>query len=195
MKLLVGLGNPGAAYENTRHNFGFMVIDHLATDQGVRFKNDAAFRGLVAVYAHPVHEKVFLLKPQTFMNLSGESVAACSRFYKISPENVLVIHDEIDLPFGRVRFAARGSPAGHNGLKSIIQHLGTQDFHRLKMGVGRPTDPHYPVADWVLRDFPPADHVPLRQVIERTGEMLGAYLDDGLEKAMNQWNGWALVAS
>lgn len=190
MKLIVGLGNPGARYQFTRHNFGFNIIDEFAKTQGVHFRDAARFKSLVSDFSHPAAEKVVLLKPQTFMNLSGEAVVACAGFYKILPQDILVLHDDLDLPLGRVRFASGGSPAGHNGIKSLIQHLATSDFARLKLGIGRPLNVHIPVVDWVLTDFSPPEELTFKNVLLEMPKALDDFLSSGLEKTMNQWNGW-----
>ena len=146
--LIVGLGNPGEKYENTRHNVGFQVIDELAERQGrpvqrLKFK---ALTGLLTIGG----EKALVMKPVTYMNLSGEAVRPAADFYKLPPERILVISDDVALAAGRLRIRAKGSAGGHNGLKSIIQHLGTDQFPRIRVGVGEKPHPDYDLADWVL---------------------------------------------
>ena len=141
MKLIVGLGNPGKEYENTRHNCGFMAIDYLAQDLGVTI-NQAKFKGLYAKIKVE-GEDVILLKPQTYMNLSGESVSEVMKFFKIDKEDVLVIYDDLDLPVGKIRIRANGSAGGHNGIKSLIAHLNGQDFKRIRIGIDQSL-PLYP---------------------------------------------------
>lgn len=150
MKLLVGLGNPGPRYEGTRHNVGFHVVDEVMRDVGGRFdrKKFSAEVGEIAVGG----ERVLVMKPQTFMNLSGESVGAACRFHKIAPRDVIVVHDELDLDPGTVRIKVGGGHGGHNGLKSLVSHLGSPDFIRIRVGIGRPTDGRDVVA-WVLGGF------------------------------------------
>jgi PTH1 family peptidyl-tRNA hydrolase len=150
IRLIIGLGNPGRDYENTRHNAGFHWVDQLADQQNLTFKSEAKFHGLTARGVLHDHE-VFLLKPQTFMNLSGRAVGALAQFYKILPAEMLVVHDELDLPPGISRLKMGGGHGGHNGLKDIIAHLGTRDFWRLRLGIGHPGD-RAEVANFVLKD-------------------------------------------
>ncbi|HMT01488.1 MAG TPA: aminoacyl-tRNA hydrolase [Candidatus Absconditabacterales bacterium] len=153
MKLIVGLGNPGKQYEKTRHNAGFLLVDQWVDQQN--FKLFSGSKTYKAERTEGVFrdQKVIVLKPQTYMNLSGESVSVVAHFFKIAPADILVIHDEIDFDFARNELKFGGSHAGHNGLKSIIAHLGTKDFWRLRIGVGRPENAHYSVADYVLSAF------------------------------------------
>ena len=146
--LLVGLGNPGAQYSATRHNAGFMALDHAAQRYGVR-TDRARFRSLSGE-GRIAGERVLFLKPQTFMNLSGEAVGEAAKFYKIPPERVIVLSDDISLDVGRLRLRRKGSAGGHNGLKSIAEHLGSEDFPRIKIGVGQKPHPDYDLAAWVL---------------------------------------------
>lgn len=150
MKLIVGLGNPGREYDNTRHNSGFMTIDALAKELNVTFKFDKKFNGEIAEYGLG-DNKVVLLKPFTYMNASGQSVAKVMKFYKINSEDIIVINDDLDMAVGKIRFRAKGSSGGHNGLKSIVACIGTQEFKRLKVGIGR--DKFIPVVDYVLGKF------------------------------------------
>ncbi|MBR1566711.1 MAG: aminoacyl-tRNA hydrolase, partial [Oscillospiraceae bacterium] len=149
--LLVFLGNPGPKYECTRHNAGFTAADALAKKLGVSV-NRARFKALTAS-AEINGEKVLLMKPQTYMNLSGEAVGEAARFYKIPPERVIVVSDEVSLPLGKLRVRMKGSAGGHNGLKSIIASLGSDNFPRVRIGVGAPPHPDYDMADWVLSVF------------------------------------------
>ena len=153
--LIVGLGNPGKEYERTRHNAGFRAIDLLAGKLGCKIDR-LKFQGL---YCQSTYggKQLYLLKPQTYMNLSGEAVKLAGAFYKIPPERVIVIYDDIAIPLGKVRVRANGSAGGHNGIKSIIAHLGSDKFPRVKVGVGSPTNPEYDLADWVLSNFTPAE--------------------------------------
>ncbi len=145
-RLIVGLGNPGAEYEDTRHNAGFWLCERLAAKLGVALKRESRFHGI----AGRTHEQTWLLMPQTFMNCSGQAVAALARFYRIPPADMLVLHDELDLPPGALRLKFGGGLGGHNGLKDIAAHLGTQDFWRLRIGVGHPGDRNQ-VVDYVLK--------------------------------------------
>lgn len=150
IRLIVGLGNPGREYETTRHNVGFRWADELARQQNLSFKSEAKFHGLMA--RGQLHgNEVLLLKPQTFMNVSGRSVGALVQFYKIAPAEMLVVHDELDLPPGVARLKLGGGHGGHNGLKDIIAHLGTRDFWRLRLGIGHPGE-RAEVASYVLND-------------------------------------------
>ena len=151
MKLIVGLGNPGAKYEATRHNAGFWWLDRIASQQRATFKRESRFQGAVAKISGG--GDLWLLKPETFMNLSGQAVAAVANYYKIAPREILVAHDELDLPAGGAKLKFGGGLSGHNGLKSITQSLGTQDFWRLRIGIGHPRDtaaPEREVVDYVL---------------------------------------------
>jgi PTH1 family peptidyl-tRNA hydrolase len=188
MKLIVGLGNPGPQYVFTRHNLGFMVLDILARRFKLSFDESKKFSGQLAVLPHAEHEKVFFLKPQTFMNLSGQSVSACTNFYKIPPEDILVIHDDLDLAFAKSRFARGGRSAGHNGVESIIEQLGTVDFPRLKLGIGKPPFPDQEASDFVLQDFSKDELIVVRDLIERMADAVQTYLDEGLQKAMEEYN-------
>jgi peptidyl-tRNA hydrolase, PTH1 family len=150
IRLIVGLGNPGREYETTRHNVGFRWVDELARVQKLDFRNDAKFHGLTARGQLHGHE-VLLLKPLTFMNVSGRAVVALALFYKILPNEILVVHDELDLPPGLARLKIGGGHGGHNGLKDIIAHLGSKDFWRLRIGIGHPGERNE-VSDYVLND-------------------------------------------
>jgi PTH1 family peptidyl-tRNA hydrolase len=163
IRLIVGLGNPGREYESTRHNIGFWWVDELARLQQLNFRSESKFHGLTARGQLHGHE-VFLLKPQTFMNVSGRSVAALAQFYKIAPAEMLVVHDELDLPPGVARLKIGGGHGGHNGLKDIIAHLDSRDFWRLRIGIGHPGD-RAEVANYVLDD-------PRREERELIGEAM-----------------------
>jgi PTH1 family peptidyl-tRNA hydrolase len=184
--LLVFLGNPGLKYEGTRHNAGFMTGDALAKSLGVSI-NRARFRALTAL-CEIGGEKVLLMKPQTYMNLSGEAVGEAARFYKIPPEHVLVVSDEISLPLGKLRVRPKGSAGGHNGLKSIIASLGSDAFQRIRIGVGAPPHPDYDMADWVLSVFRNQDLEDMQSASQRAAEAVITYISDGPERAMNKFN-------
>ena len=185
--LIVGLGNPGREYEKTRHNVGYRAADLLAKDAGVSIDR-AKFRGLTrtAALAGP---KVLLLKPQTFMNASGEAVHLAAMFYRVPISRILVISDDISLPVGKVRVRAEGSAGGHNGLKSIISHLGSQDFPRVKIGVGAKPHPDYDLADWVLSDFSAQEEKALAPALEHAAEAVLALMQSGPAAAANKFNG------
>lgn len=185
MKLLVGLGNPGPQYRDTRHNAGFMVADALAARWGVDQwrEQHRALTASVRVGA----EAVLLAKPMTFMNLSGEAVSGLARFYRVEPADVLVIVDEVALPLGRLRARPEGSAGGHNGLKSVIQHLGTTAFARLRVGVGR-GDARRDLADHVLGRFEPSERAEVEAAVLRAAEAAETFVSDGIGRVMNAFN-------
>ena len=183
--LVVGLGNPGPEYARTRHNIGFMVTDRLAEAWSAAWRSK--FSGRVAE-ARDGDLRLALLQPQTYMNVSGKSVSAAMRFYKLGPDALVVVHDEIDLELGDVRAKWAGGLAGHNGLRSLRESLGTADFARVRIGVGRPErGDRLPVADWVLRPFPP--EVDVDALVARGAECTLAVLREGIDTAMRRWNG------
>lgn len=185
-RLVVLLGNPGSKYDGTRHNIGFMTADALEKKTGVRI-NRAKFRALTAK-CQLGGESVLLMKPQTYMNLSGEAVAEAARFYKLPPEKVLVVCDDVSLPCGKLRFRVKGSAGGHNGLKSIISCLGSDAFPRLKIGVGSPPHPEYDMADWVLGTFRGADAEVASKAVSEAADAIECFIKDGAERAMNKYN-------
>ena len=182
IKLVVALGNPGAEYELTRHNIGWLIIDSFELIDGNIWKSK--FKGIFTD-ALVSSEKVYFLKPQTYMNLSGESVQAMCKFFKIKSEEILVLHDELDIPFGQIQFKKAGGLAGHNGLKSMAQHLGKQDFFRMRIGIGRPV--HGSVSSWVLGRFPDSQDIELGIVMKNAAEALGDFLKNGMKSA-NKYN-------
>ena len=185
MYIIAGLGNPGKQYDRTRHNVGFEVIDLLADRMGISV-TEKKFKGLYGK-GMLAGEKVVLLKPQTYMNLSGESLREAADFYKVEPENIIVIHDDIDLEPGQLRLRAKGSAGGHNGLKNIIAHLGTQEFLRIKVGVGakpRGMD----LADYVLGRFSSGEQAMMEEAYRDAGDAVELLLSEGMEKAMNRYN-------
>ena len=184
--LIVGLGNPGGKYEGTRHNVGFMVVDELAS-RGRISVTRAKYHALTAT-AEVGGQGVLVMKPTTYMNLSGEAAGEAARFYKLTPDRVLVISDDVDLPLGRLRIRTAGSAGGHNGLKSIIQHLGSDQFPRLKVGVGGKPHPDYDMADWVLSKVQGEDKKVLDESIQRAADAVECLLRDGPQKAMNRFN-------
>lgn len=152
MKLVVGLGNPGDKYRNNRHNIGFILLDRFANDNQLEWKFEKKFEAEIARLKTP-DKDLLLVKPQTFMNNSGEAVRKILDFYNIPPKDVLVVHDEIDLPAGTTKMGRGMGSAGHKGVQSLIDHLGANDFERLRVGVGRPENPNIDIEDWVLMDF------------------------------------------
>ncbi len=184
--LVVGLGNPGGQYENTRHNAGFLTADELAR-RGRFAIQRLKFKALTAA-VEISGQGVLMMKPTTFMNLSGEAVGEAARFYKIPPDHVLVISDDVSLPLGKLRIRTGGSAGGHNGLKSIIQHLGADQFPRVKVGVGEKPHPDYDMADWVLGKFQGEDKKVMDEAVKRAADAVECYLRDGPQKAMNRFN-------
>lgn len=182
--LIAGLGNPGPRYAATRHNIGFMVVDYLARhlppgEQRRRFDSQL-------LEIRIPEGRLILLKPETFMNLSGNAVAPAARWYRVPPERILIIYDELDLPFGQIRLRPGGSSAGHNGLTSVINRMGTDRIPRLRVGIGRPA--HGNSASYVLSRFRPEEERVLPKVIELAGEAALAWQRDGIERAMNMYN-------
>ena len=185
MYIIVGLGNPTREYQATRHNIGFDVITRISDDYNIPldFKKHKAVCGRGYIEG----EKVVLAKPQTFMNLSGESVRELVDFYKVSPQEVVVIYDDISLDVGQLRLRAKGSAGGHNGIKSIINHLGTQEFPRIKVGVGdKPAG--WDLADYVLSRFKDEEQPIIREAIKKSSEAVKSIIKDGMEPAMNIYN-------
>ena len=189
--LLAGLGNPGRQYRDTRHNIGFLVIDRLSERLIGSDKSRATprvqMRALIYDFRHE-GRRVILAKPQTYMNDSGIAVAALARFYKIPLENMVVAHDDVDLPFGTLRLRPGGGSAGQKGIASIIERLGTQDFPRLRMGIGRPPASRLAAA-YVLEEFSRSEENELPIILDRAAEAALTFVLEGLNKAMNQFNG------
>jgi PTH1 family peptidyl-tRNA hydrolase len=182
--LVAGLGNPGREYDRTRHNAGWLVLDELARRHGGSWRSK--FSGSLSE-VRVGDARVALLKPETYMNESGQSLGAAARFFKVEPEQVLVVHDDVDLETGRLQARAGGGLAGHNGLRSLAQHLGSQDFLRLRIGVGRPGrgDPRS-VADWVLSPFAPEDDA--EALVSRSADAAETIVGEGLEAAQQRFN-------
>ena len=185
--LIVGLGNPGREYEKTRHNCGFRAIDLLAEQLGTKI-DKLKFQGL---YAQVNYEgkKLFLLKPQTYMNLSGRSVLQLSAYFNIPPQRIIVMFDDISLEPGRLRIRPDGSAGGHNGIKSIIQEVGSQEFPRIKIGVGAKPNPHYDLADWVLSTFTANEEKALAVSLDNAAKAALAIINRGVPEAANRFNG------
>lgn len=185
--LLVGLGNPGREYEKTRHNCGFRALDLLAQKLSCPVDR-LKFQGLYGQTAYN-GKKLFLLKPQTYMNLSGRSVVQLSAYFHIPPQQIIVLFDDISLPPGRLRLRADGSAGGHNGIKSIIQELGSQAFPRVKIGVGSKPNPDFDLADWVLSTFSASEEKALAVSLENAAQAALAIVDEGVPQAANRFNG------
>ncbi|SFH81477.1 aminoacyl-tRNA hydrolase [Pisciglobus halotolerans] len=175
MKMIVGLGNPGAKYRDTKHNIGFITLDEMAYQHGAAF-NKTKFESVYAE-ARINREKVLLVKPQTFMNDSGRAVRPLMDYYDIALEDLLVIYDDLDLPVGKIRLRQKGSAGGHNGIKSMIQHIGTQDFNRIRIGIDRPM-PGQTVVQHVLSSFPKDQHAPILEAV-KTGASAADYWLEG----------------
>ena len=184
--LVVCLGNPGKQYENTRHNIGFMTADELERREGVKV-NKLKYRALTGEMKIG-GERVLVMKPQTYMNLSGEAVKLAGAFYKIPPERVIVISDDVSLPLGKLRIRANGSAGGHNGLKNIIQHLGTDAFPRIKVGVGAPNHPEHEMVDWVIGNFTPAEKKVVAEAVGRAADAIACLIEKGVSEAQNKFN-------
>ena len=185
--LVVGLGNPGSKYWNTRHNVGFAALDALAEQLHAKVDR-VKFQGLTG-QAELEGRKLILLKPTTYMNLSGQSVQAAARFYKIPPERILVMFDDISLEPGRLRVRKNGSAGGHNGVKSIISCIGSQEFPRVKIGVGAKPHPDYDLADWVLSTFPYDQREAMEETYKKAAEAAITVITQGPEAAANRFNG------
>lgn len=183
MKLLVGLGNYEDKYLFTRHNAGFMAVDFFVQSQNESFRQEKKLKSLISKFRIN-GEEVVVIKPLTYMNLSGEAVIATMNFYKIDIKDILVIYDDIAIDLGRVRFRNEGSDGGHNGIKSIIKHLGTQQFDRLKIGIG--PQPNIPSEAYVLQNFSQEELKQLKEVLKKP--IIENYLNDGIEKAQNMYN-------
>ena len=185
--IIAGLGNPGREYEGTRHNVGFMCIDSLCEKLGVKC-NKIKFKGTVtdAVIGE---SRCLILKPQTFMNLSGQSITEAMKFYKIPPERVIVIFDDISLDVGKIRIRKKGSDGGHNGIKNIIYLSGSDQFPRIKIGVGKKPNPEYDLKKWVLGRFPKENAAEIESAVNRAADAAEAIIVKGAEYAMNKFNG------
>ena len=183
---VVGLGNPEKRYTLTRHNSGFLCVDELAERHGFKI-NKLKFKAVCADTVISGH-RVIVMKPQTYMNNSGEAVREAAAFYKIPPEKIIIIFDDISLDVGLLRIKRKGSDGGHNGIKSIISQLGSSDFPRIKLGVGKKPHPDYDLADWVLSEFKKEEAQPLKQAIDSACEAVVLLLDGEIDEAMNRYN-------
>lgn len=184
--MIVGLGNPDKKYEFTRHNAGFLCVDMLAEKHGFTVKK-LKFRSLLGDAVLGGH-RCLILKPQTYMNLSGEAVREAAAFYKIPPERILVLFDDISLDVGKLRIRRKGTDGGHNGIKNIIYHLASDRFPRIKIGVGKKPHPDYDLADWVLSEFKKDEEAPLKAALENACAAVELLLDGEIDKAMNLYN-------
>ncbi|MEC4807260.1 MAG: aminoacyl-tRNA hydrolase [Jaaginema sp. PMC 1079.18] len=187
-QLIVGLGNPEPKYDKTRHNIGFEALDELAQRWQIPWQNQRRFKGLFGEGRNPAGGKIYLLKPLTYMNRSGEAIRAVMDWYKLPPESILVIYDDMDLAVGRLRLRLSGSAGGHNGIKSTISHLGSQDFPRLRIGIGK-SNPEKDTVSHVLGRFAPAEREAIQEILQLTVEAVEMGLKEGLEKAMSLYNG------
>ena len=193
MKLIVGLGNPGTGYANNRHNIGFMCLNRFARAHGIKFDKK---QGLARIGIGEVNgEKVVLARPQTFMNLSGQSVSRLVKKFNVDFNDLLVIHDDLDLPLGKIRIRFGGSPGGHKGISSIINHLGSRDFPRIKVGIGRPATmedageiTETDIISYVLSDFPDEEKKIVTGVMDEVSEAVLCLMNEGLTTAMNKYN-------
>lgn len=185
MKIIVGLGNPGNEYAKTRHNVGFMLIDALADNLNITLWKDK-FNAQIAE-GRIGTEKILLVKPQTYMNNSGEAVGPLMRWYKLEPEDIIVAHDDMDIPAGTVRIRKKGSSGGHNGIKSLIAHLGSENFARIRLGIGRPL-PGWSIVKHVLAPFPAEDRIEVDKAIDYLIPAVKCIITDGLDIAMNKYN-------
>lgn len=188
VKMIVGLGNPGSKYQQTKHNVGFMAVDRLVKDLDISFTEDKAFKALVGS-AFINQEKVYFVKPTTFMNNSGLAVRALLTYYNISTKDLMVIYDDLDMAVGKIRLRQKGSAGGHNGIKSIIAHIGTQEFDRVKIGIGRPSH-GMSVINHVLGKFDTDDMITIIVALDKVDKAINYYLQEkSIEKTMQQFNG------
>lgn len=185
MKLIVGLGNPGKQYEKTRHNIGFQVVERLSERLNIPV-NQGKFKGLYGS-GHVRGEKVVLLKPLTYMNLSGESIRQVVDYFDVDTEDIIVIYDDLDLPVGKIRLRQKGSAGGHNGIRSTIQHLGTQEFNRIRVGINRPQNGQS-VSDYVLSNFSKEEQEMITEVANKCAEACEAALERPFLQVMNEFN-------
>lgn len=189
MKLIVGLGNPGRSYTRHRHNVGFIALNHFARSEGIKFDRKKSLARIGE--GEVVGNKLILARPQTFMNNSGQSVSRLAKKFDIAPDDLIVIHDDLDLPLAKMRISFGSSSGGHKGINSIIQELGAKDFIRVRIGIGRPNKPEISeddIINYVLSDFSPAERRAIDKIIPTAGEAILCLLTDGLTTAMNKFN-------
>lgn len=188
VKMIIGLGNPGSKYEKTKHNIGFMAIDKIVNNLDVTFTEDKNFKAQIgSTFIN--HEKVYFVKPTTFMNNSGIAVKALLTYYNISVEDLIVIYDDLDMEVGKLRLRSKGSAGGHNGIKSIIAHIGTQEFNRIKVGIGRPLK-GMTVINHVMGQFNTEDNIVISLTLDRVVNAVNFYLQENdFEKTMQKFNG------
>jgi peptidyl-tRNA hydrolase, PTH1 family len=187
--LIAGLGNPGREYKQTRHNIGFMVAEQLSSDLSISM-GKVQSRAIIGM-GRALDSKIIIAKPQTYMNRSGEAVKGLIKFYKIPLENLIVIHDDLDIPFGTIRIRKQGGPGGQKGVKSIIDHMGTQEFNRLRMGIDRPPG-RMDAADYVLQRFSRNEEEQLEPLVKQASKAVQTIISRGMDQAMNEYNGQAL---
>ncbi|QIL46044.1 aminoacyl-tRNA hydrolase [Vagococcus coleopterorum] len=186
MKIIVGLGNPGSKYKDTKHNIGFITLDEVANQNGINF-NKSKFESEIAEFNFS-GEKVLLVKPQTFMNESGRAIRPLLDYYNLTEEDILVIYDDLDLPTGKIRLRQKGSAGGHNGIKSLIRHIGTQDFNRIKIGIDRP-QPGKEVVSHVLGTFPKETHEEMLLAVKNSADAVADWIsNDDFVSTMNKFN-------
>jgi PTH1 family peptidyl-tRNA hydrolase len=188
LRLIAGLGNPGPDYAGTRHNIGFVLAERLAAGWKAAWKMERKFRARLATVER-AGQRVILCQPQTFMNESGEAVGALARFYQLTPERILVVVDDADLPLGQIRLRPEGSSGGHHGLESIEQQLGSRAYPRLRLGIGRRAEDDREITDYVLGRFSAAERLVITEVVERAAQQVDCWLSEGIAQAMNQFNG------
>lgn len=191
-ELIVGLGNPEPKYDQTRHNIGFDAVDELAKIWQLDFKENKRFQGLYAEGTILGSKKIRLLKPLTYMNRSGQSVRAVADWYKLQPQSILAIYDDMDLPVGRLRMRLTGSAGGHNGMKSIIAHLGVKDFPRLRIGIGK-SDGRKQTISHVLGKFAPEEQKTIEEILYVSVKAIELSLKEGVEKSMSRYNSFAVI--
>ncbi len=185
--LIVGLGNPGPRYETTRHNVGQMVVDELARRRGERFAAHKAHARVAETWLRPGAEKIVLAKPNSFMNVSGGPVANLAKYYGVDPARIVVVHDELDIPFDTIKLKIGGGHGGHNGVRDVAKALGTPDFPRVRVGIGRPTGRQDP-ADWVLDPFGPAERATLPNLVSDAADAVELTVEDGLLAAQQRFH-------
>ncbi len=192
--LVAGLGNPGRKYKETRHNIGFWVVDRLAEQASLAFKEEGVPTKYQLADAHIWGQKVFLLKPMEYMNRSGGPVKQVASYYGIAHEDILVVHDDLDISLGRLKFVRSGGHGGHNGIRSIIEGLGTRNFPRLKIGIGRPPQ-NVPADRYVLSRFSPQERNVVEEVVELSVKGIEEFIRNGIDSAMNKFNGIEVAPS